>query len=81
MRLTWPTILTLLRIVLIPVIVGLFYVPGDLARWLCLAIFIIAASAADSRGTGGAARKSSADATSFPRTSLWQSTQLIVART
>lgn len=43
MRLTWPTILTLLRIVLIPVVVGLFYVEGDAARWAALVIFIIAA--------------------------------------
>lgn len=43
MRITWPTILTLLRIVLIPVMVALFYVGTDLARWSALAVFILAA--------------------------------------
>lgn len=43
MRITWPTLLTLLRIVLIPVMVALFYVGGDTARWAALAVFIVAA--------------------------------------
>jgi cardiolipin synthase len=47
MRITWPTLLTLLRIVLIPVMVALFYVDyyehSDAARWAALAVFIIAA--------------------------------------
>lgn len=43
MRLTWPTILTLLRIVLIPVMVALFYIGGDTARWAALGVFIVAA--------------------------------------
>jgi len=47
MRITWPTLLTLLRIVLIPVMVALFYIDyyehNDAARWAALAVFIIAA--------------------------------------
>lgn len=43
MRITWPTVLTLLRIVLIPVMVALFYAGGDTARWAALAGFILAA--------------------------------------
>ncbi len=43
MRITWPTVLTLLRIVLIPVMVALFYVGTDAARWAALAVFIVAA--------------------------------------
>ncbi|MFT3811288.1 MAG: CDP-diacylglycerol--glycerol-3-phosphate 3-phosphatidyltransferase [Micropepsaceae bacterium] len=43
MRITWPTVLTLLRIVLIPVMVALFYVGTDTARWAALAVFIVAA--------------------------------------
>lgn len=43
MRITWPTILTLLRIVLIPVMVALFYVGTDAARWAALIVFILAA--------------------------------------
>ena len=43
MRITWPTVLTLLRIVLIPVMVALFYLGGDLARWIALGVFILAA--------------------------------------
>ena len=43
MRITWPTVLTLLRIVLIPVMVALFYLGGDVARWAALAVFILAA--------------------------------------
>ncbi len=37
-----PNILTLARIVVIPVIVALFYVPGDGARWLAFALFVAA---------------------------------------
>lgn len=43
MRITWPTVLTLLRIVLIPVMVALFYVGNDIARWTALGVFILAA--------------------------------------
>ena len=43
MRITWPTGLTLLRIVLIPVMVALFYAGGDTARWAALAVFVLAA--------------------------------------
>jgi cardiolipin synthase (CMP-forming) len=42
MTLTWPTILTLFRIVLIPALIVLFYLPGDTARWAALAVFIVA---------------------------------------
>jgi cardiolipin synthase (CMP-forming) len=42
MTLTWPTILTLFRIVLIPALILLFYLPGDAARWSALAVFIVA---------------------------------------
>ncbi|HEY1721778.1 MAG TPA: CDP-diacylglycerol--glycerol-3-phosphate 3-phosphatidyltransferase [Magnetospirillaceae bacterium] len=38
-----PNLLTLARIVAIPVIVALFYVPGDGARWLAFALFVAAA--------------------------------------
>ena len=37
-----PNFLTLSRIVVIPLIVGLFYLRGDEARWLALALFILA---------------------------------------
>jgi cardiolipin synthase len=37
-----PNLLTLARIVVIPVIVALFYVPGDGARWLVFALFAAA---------------------------------------
>ena len=37
-----PNFLTLSRIFVIPVIVGLFYLRGDEARWLALALFILA---------------------------------------
>ncbi len=43
MRVNLPTALTLLRIVLIPVMVALFYVGGDAARWAALAVFVVAA--------------------------------------
>jgi cardiolipin synthase len=38
-----PNLLTLARIVAIPVIVALFYVPGDTARWWAFALFVAAA--------------------------------------
>ena len=38
-----PILLTWLRIVLIPVMVALFYVGGDAARWAALAVFVVAA--------------------------------------
>lgn len=41
---TLPNILTLSRIALIPVVIGLFYVEGDWARWLACAIFLLAAT-------------------------------------
>ncbi len=37
-----PNLLTLLRIVIIPVLVALFYFPGDLTRWLACGLFAIA---------------------------------------
>lgn len=43
MRITWPTVLTLARIVMIPVMVALFYIGGDAARWAALIVFILAA--------------------------------------
>jgi len=43
MRITWPTVLTLARIFMIPVMVGLFYLSGDASRWAALAVFIVAA--------------------------------------
>lgn len=38
-----PNLLTLGRIAVIPLIVALFYVPGDGARWLAFALFVAAA--------------------------------------
>ncbi len=38
-----PNMLTLSRIACIPVIVGLFFVPGDWAAWLACAVFSLAA--------------------------------------
>ena len=38
-----PNLLTLSRIVVIPLVVGLFYVDGALARWLACALFVAAA--------------------------------------
>jgi cardiolipin synthase len=38
-----PNLLTLARILVIPVIVALFYVPGDAARWWAFALFVAAA--------------------------------------
>jgi cardiolipin synthase len=42
MLLNIPNLLTISRILVIPVIVGLFYLEGDGARWLALALFILA---------------------------------------
>lgn len=38
-----PNALTLSRIVVIPILVGLFYVPGEAARWIACGLFVIAA--------------------------------------
>jgi cardiolipin synthase len=38
-----PNLLTLSRIVVIPLVVALFYVDGPLARWLACALFVAAA--------------------------------------
>lgn len=43
MKLNAPTLLTLLRILLIPVLVVLFFLPGDLARTLAACVFLLAA--------------------------------------
>lgn len=40
---TLPNILTLSRIVVIPVVIALFYVPGDMARWIACGLFVAAA--------------------------------------
>ena len=37
-----PNLLTVSRILLIPVLVGLFYVEGAWAQWLACAVFVIA---------------------------------------
>src|SRR5271156_3069232 len=37
-----PNLLTLSRILVIPVVVATFYVPGDYARWFCCALFAAA---------------------------------------
>ena len=42
MKITLPTVLTLLRIAMLPVIVLVFYIPSDWARPACAAIFAIA---------------------------------------
>lgn len=43
MKLNAPTLLTFLRIFLIPVLVVLFFLPGDLARTLAACVFLLAA--------------------------------------
>ncbi|HSQ71240.1 MAG TPA: CDP-alcohol phosphatidyltransferase family protein, partial [Rubrivivax sp.] len=43
MKLTTPTILTLLRIALVPVLVVLFYVPYSWSNLACVVIFVLAA--------------------------------------
>jgi cardiolipin synthase len=37
-----PNLLTLMRIVIIPVLVALFYFPSDFARWLACGLFTLA---------------------------------------
>ncbi len=37
-----PNLLTISRILLIPLIVGMFWVPGDTARWVTMALFVVA---------------------------------------
>ena len=44
MLMTLPNILTLFRIALIPVVMGMFYVDGTWARWIACAIFLLAAT-------------------------------------
>ncbi|MEL0111989.1 MAG: CDP-alcohol phosphatidyltransferase family protein, partial [Rickettsiales bacterium] len=39
---TLPNILTLSRILVIPLIVGLFWVEGDWARWTALGLYAVA---------------------------------------
>lgn len=39
-----PNLLTVSRVLMIPVLVALFYVEGDWARWLACAVFTIAAT-------------------------------------
>lgn len=43
MNLTLPNMLTLLRIAIIPVLVGMFFVSGDEGRWAAGALFVLAA--------------------------------------
>lgn len=43
MQLNAPTLLTFLRILLIPVLVGLFFLPGELARTAAAWVFLLAA--------------------------------------
>jgi cardiolipin synthase len=38
-----PNILTISRIVLLPVLIGLFFIPGALAAWTALAVYIFCA--------------------------------------
>ena len=38
-----PNILTFLRLGLLPIVVGLFYVPGEGAIWTCLGLYIVGA--------------------------------------
>src|SRR5690606_4330284 len=44
LQMTLPNILTLFRIVLIPVVMAMFYVEGNWARWVACAIFLLAAT-------------------------------------
>ena len=39
-----PNLLTIGRIVLIPILIGLFYVDGPWAQWIACAVFIVAAT-------------------------------------
>jgi CDP-diacylglycerol--glycerol-3-phosphate 3-phosphatidyltransferase len=43
MQLTFPTILTLLRIALVPVLVVLFYIPYHWSNLACVVVFVLAA--------------------------------------
>ncbi len=43
MRPTLPNLLTVSRILVIPVVVGLFYVPGPAAQWTTAGLFVLAA--------------------------------------
>jgi CDP-diacylglycerol--glycerol-3-phosphate 3-phosphatidyltransferase len=43
MKLTFPTILTLLRIALVPVLVVLFYIPSHWSNVACVVVFVLAA--------------------------------------
>ena len=61
MHLTFPTMLTLLRIALIPVLVVLFYLPYSWSNLVCVIVFIIAAvtdiaDGAIARSTGQTSR-------------------------
>jgi cardiolipin synthase len=38
-----PNLLTLSRILVIPVLVAMFFIPGDLTRWIACALFVAAA--------------------------------------
>jgi len=40
---TLPNLLTMARVVAVPVIVGLMFVPGDIVRWLVALLFALAA--------------------------------------
>jgi len=44
MRAALPNVLTVSRVVAIPVIVALMLVPGDIARWLACALFVLASA-------------------------------------
>lgn len=61
MHLTFPTMLTLLRIALVPVLVLLFYMPYSWSNLVCVIVFIIAAvtdiaDGAIARSTGQTSR-------------------------
>jgi CDP-diacylglycerol--glycerol-3-phosphate 3-phosphatidyltransferase len=43
MTMTTPTVLTLLRIALIPVLVVFFYLPFGWSNWMCVVVFVLAA--------------------------------------
>ncbi|MEE4293348.1 MAG: CDP-diacylglycerol--glycerol-3-phosphate 3-phosphatidyltransferase [Xanthomonadales bacterium] len=61
MQLTFPTILTLLRIALVPVLVIVFYLPYDWSNIVCVVVFVVAAvtdiaDGAIARSTGQTSR-------------------------
>jgi CDP-diacylglycerol--glycerol-3-phosphate 3-phosphatidyltransferase len=56
MKLTTPTLLTLLRIALVPVLVVLFYVPYTWSNLACVVIFVLAAVTDIARKTGQTSR-------------------------